>query len=124
MSTLVSALFLVGFFFIGLPLVAWLLLGEDAALRFEAFDPGKYPNPPEVAQFLRDNIAALESDQFRQIADLVRARAGSFTMVTRVAVLEHPDGQTATIAIVYSAKTGTALPMVEFTAERADGRIF
>jgi hypothetical protein len=124
MSSLAAALFLVGFFFIGLPLLAWLLLGEDAMPRFEAFDPGKYANPPEVAGFLRDNIAALEGDQFRQVADLVRTRAGSFTMVTRVAVLEHPDGETATIAIVYSAKTGTALPMVEFTAERPDGRIF
>lgn len=45
-------------------------------------------------------------------------------MVTRVVMLQHPDGETATIAMVYSANTGTALPMVEFTAELPNGRIF
>jgi len=123
MSTLVAVLFLIGFFAVGLPLITWLMLGDDAMPRFEPFDPTKYPNPPEVAQFFRDNIAGLESAQFRQVGDLVRVRPG-LTMVTRVAVLEHPDGETATIAIVYAAKTGTALPMVEFTAELPDGRIF
>ena len=45
-------------------------------------------------------------------------------MVTRVVLLQHPDGETATVAMMYSAKTGVALPMVEFTAEFPDGRIF
>ena len=124
MSTLVAALFLVGFFLVVLPLVTWLLLGDDSMPRFEPFDATRHPAPTEVAGFLRDNVAGLEGDRFRQVADLVRVRAGSFNMVTRVAMLQHPDGETATIAMVYSAKTGTALPMVEFTAELPDGRIF
>src|SRR5439155_598189 len=105
-------------------LVTWLLLGDDSMPRFEPFDATRHPAPTEVAGFLRDNVAGLEGDRFRQVADLVRVRAGSFNMVTRVAMLQHPDGETATIAMVYSAKTGTALPMVEFTAELPDGRIF
>src|SRR5436190_1627008 len=124
MGTLVAALFLVGFFLVVLPLVTWLLLGDDAMPRFEPFDATRHPAPTEVAGFLRDNVAGLEGDRFRQVADLVRVRAGAFTMTTRVLMLQHPDGETATIAMVYSAKTGTALPMVEFTAELPDGRIF
>src|SRR5690242_17694333 len=124
MSSLLAVLFLVAFFLIGLPLICWFLLGEDAAPRFEPFDANKYPNPPEVATFLRDNIVALEGAQFRQVADLARTSVGSFSMVTRVVLLQHPDGETATIAMMYSAKTGTALPLVEFTAEFPDGRIF
>src|SRR6266536_1399922 len=124
MSTLAAVVLLVGFFIIGLPLLAWLTLADDAMPRFESFDPTKYANLPEVAGFLRDNVAGLEADYFRQVADLVRVRAGAFTMTTRVVILQHPDGETATIAMVYSAKTGTALPMVEFTAELPDGRIF
>ena len=83
MSTLVAALFLVGFFLVVLPLVTWLLLGDDAMPRFEPFDATRHPAPTEVAGFLRDNVAGLEGDRFRQVADLVRVRAGSFNMVTR-----------------------------------------
>jgi len=124
MSTLLAVLFLVAFFMIVLPLITWLLMGEDSAPRFEPFDGSRHPNPPELAGFIRDNIAGLQGDQFRQVADLVRERAGSFLMVTRVIMLQHPEGETATIAMVYSAKTGTALPMVEFTAEFPDARMF
>src|SRR5206468_5586301 len=113
MSTLLAVLFLVAFFMIVLPLITWLWMGEDAAPRFEPFDANKYPTPPEVAAFLRDNVAGLEGAQFRQVADLARTSGGSFLLVTRVVLLQHPEGETATIAMMYSAKTGTALPMVE-----------
>ncbi len=123
MSTLLAVLFLVAFFMIVLPLIAWLRMGEDAAPRFEPFDATKYPNPPEVAAFLRDNVAGLEGAQFRQVADLARSSGGLFLLVTRVVLLQHPEGETATIAMMYSEKTGAALPMVEFTAELPDGRM-
>jgi len=99
------------------------LPAEDAAPRFEPFDANKYPNPPEVAAFLRDNVAGLEGAQFRQVADLARTSGGLFSLVTRVVLLQHPEGETATIAMMYSEKTGAALPMVEFTAELPDGRM-
>ena len=123
MSTLLAVLFLVAFFMIVLPLITWLRMGEDAAPRFEPFDANKYPNPPEVAAFLRDNVAGLEGAQFRQVADLARTSGGLFLLVTRVVLLQHPEGETATIAMMYSEKTGAALPMVEFTAELPDGRM-
>src|SRR6266576_722055 len=123
MSTLLAVLFLVAFFMIVLPLITWLRMGEDAAPRFKPFDANKYPNPPEVAAFLRDNVAGLEGAQFRQVADLARTSGGLFLLVTRVVLLQHPEGETATIAMMYSEKTGAALPMVEFTAELPDGRM-
>ena len=57
MSTLLAVLFLVAFFMIVLPLITWLLMGEDSAPRFEPFDGSRHPNPPELAGFIRDNIA-------------------------------------------------------------------
>src|SRR2546423_5589071 len=124
METLPAVLALLAVFVVALPLATWLLLGEDAAPRFERFDATRHGNPPEVATFLRDNIAGLEAEQFHQVADLVRVRGGSLKMVMRVAVLQHPHGETATIAVAYSAQSGTVLPMVEFTAELSGGRVF
>src|SRR5881394_2428444 len=96
MSTLLAVLFLVAFFMIVLPLITWLRMGE---------------------------VAGLEGAQFRQVADLARTSGGLFLLVTRVVLLQHPEGETATIAMMYSEKTGAALPMVEFTAELPDGRM-
>ncbi len=124
METLPALLALLAVFVVALPLATWLLLGEDAAPRFERFDATRHGNPPEVAAFLRDNIAGLQAEQFHEVADLVRVRGGSLKMVMRVAVLQHPHGETATIAVAYSAQSGTVLPMVEFTAELSGGRVF
>ena len=109
-----------GLAFVGLPLIMWRLLGEDATPRYEPFDPSRYTAPPEVGVFIRDNVAALAAHGFTQAGDLVRDRGVS---TTRVTLLEHPEGETATVAVVYSAR-GTAAPLVEFTAELADGRVF
>src|SRR5438094_586186 len=48
-----------GLAFVGLPLIMWRLLGEDATPRYEPFDPSRHATPPEVGAFIRDNLAAL-----------------------------------------------------------------
>src|SRR5437870_5163150 len=109
-----------GLAFVGLPLIMWRLLGEDATPRYEPFDPSRHAAPPEVGAFIRDNVAALAADGFTQAGDLVRDRGVN---ITRVTLLEHPEGETATVAVVYSAR-GTAAPLVEFTVVLTDGRVF
>lgn len=109
-----------GLAFVGLPLIMWRLLGEDATPRYEPFDPSRHATPPEVGAFIRDNVAALAADGFTQAGDLVRDRGAN---ITRVTLLEHPEGETATVAVVYSER-GTAAPLVEFTVVLTDGRVF
>src|SRR2546430_1193040 len=95
---------LAGRAFVALPLIMWRLLGEDATPRYEPFDPSRHATPPEVGAFIRDNLAALAADGFTQAGDLVRDRGAN---ITRVTLLEHPEGETATVAVVYSER-GTA----------------
>src|SRR2546427_2021057 len=109
-----------GLAFVGLPRIMWRLLGEDATPRYEPFDPSRHAAPPEVGAFIRDNVAALAADGFTQAGDLVRDRGAN---ITRVTLLEHPEGETATVAVVYSER-GTAAPLVEFTVVLTDGRVF
>src|SRR2546430_6029101 len=111
---------LAGRAFVALPLIMWRLLGEDATPRYEPFDPSRHATPPEVGAFIRDNLAALAADGFTQAGDLVRDRGAN---ITRVTLLEHPEGETATVAVVYSER-GTAAPLVEFTVVLTDGRVF
>ena len=123
MELLVPLAVLFALFFVISPLATWLRLGEVQGVRFEPFDSSRHTAPPEVAAFLRDNIAALASEQFEQVGDLVHRKATSIKLTTRVALLRHPHGAIATIAVVYTDQ-GSALPYVEFTAVLSGGRVF
>src|SRR2546430_16899614 len=90
-----------GLAFVALPLIIGRLLGEDAPPRYEPFDPSRHAAPPEVGAFIRDNVASLAADGFTQAGDLVRDRGAN---ITRVTLLEHPEGETATVAVVYSER--------------------
>src|SRR2546430_17740971 len=83
-----------GLAFVGLPLIMWRLLGEDATPRYEPFDPSRHAAPPEVGAFIRDNVAALAADSFTQAGGLARDRGGH---LTRVTFLEHPEGASADV---------------------------
>src|SRR2546427_10515672 len=90
-----------GLAFVGLPLIMWRLLGEEATPRYEPFDPSRHAAPPEVGAFIRDNVAALAAHGFTQAGDVARDRGAN---TTRAPSLEHPEGETATLAVVYSAR--------------------
>jgi len=119
MDALPAVLGLIGFWYVVVPLLVWNGLRADAVKRMEPFDPSRHFASPQVVAFLRDNIAALADQQFRQVADLMNA-GGKTTM--RIVLLLHPDGAVATIAVV-SNQQGSALPVVEFTAELDGGTV-
>jgi hypothetical protein len=110
-------------FFVLTPLAMLLRLGDEQGMQFDPFDPSRHKTPPEVAAFLRDNIAALSSEQFQPVGDVVRRKDTGVRLTTRVALLRHSHGEIATIAVIYSDQ-GSAIPYVEFTAQLSGGRIF
>src|SRR5438309_11101221 len=90
-----------GLAFVGLPLIMWRPLGEDATPRYEPFDPSRHAAPPQVGAFIRDNVAALAADGFTQAGYLVRDRGAN---ITRATLPDHTEGEAATVAGVNSAR--------------------
>ena len=120
MDLLPGIIGLLAVFVILLPLFVWFTVGEDAAPRFDVFDPARHAAPHEVTAFIHENLAPLIAEGFKLVGDMIRERG---TLTTRVAILQHADGVVGTVVVV-STSQGNAAPMVEFTAELSGGRVF
>jgi hypothetical protein len=119
MELLPLILGLLGVFFVLGPLAVWGIVGEDESPHFDVYDPSLHVVPHEVTTFLLQNVAALAAEGFKPVGDLFRQHG---TQTTRIALLQHPDGATGTVAVITSQQ-GTAGSFVEFTAELSGGRI-
>jgi len=121
-----SVLLLVGliaFWYFVTPLAVWRRLRANAAASrpMELFDPTRHSTTPQITAFLQENVAALTGgeEQFTQVADLVR-REGTTT--TRLVLLQHPDGEIASVMVV-SSEAGSSTAAVEFTAHFVNGTV-
>src|SRR5258705_6082809 len=91
------------------------LRANAAASRpMELFDPTRHSTTPQTTAFLQENVAALTGgeEQFTQVADLVR-RGGTTT--TRLVLLQHPDGEIASVMVV-SSEAGSSTAAGDVTA--------
>jgi len=114
-----TILMLIAGWYLILPLIVWGKLPKGGGWRTEPYDAGRHRIPTATSEFLQHNVASLVALGFRQAGDLVHR--GTMTD-TRLALLAHPDGVVATVA-VFSTKTGQRTPMVEFTAQFANGTV-
>lgn len=114
---MVTLLVLIAGWFLILPLIVWSKLPKGGGWRTEPFDAQRHRVPAATSEFLQHNVAALLAMGFRQAGDLVHRGA---TTDTRLALLAHPDGAAATVA-VFTTREGARVPMVEFSALLSNG---
>src|SRR5258705_8731128 len=122
-----SVLLLVGlivFWYFVTPLAVWRRLRANAAASrpMELFDPTRHSTTPQITAFLQENVAALTGgeEQFTQVADLVRRQG---TTATRLVLLQHPDGQIASVMVV-SSEAGSSTPAFGVTTQFLHGTGF